>query len=107
MLIVTFQYVILDWQEDMTLMTLSLLMSLLDGNIMMVCLRLLSLIYVIFRYRAPELLCNSPNYGKGLDIWSVGCIFAELLTHKPFFCGMNPQHQLEEIIKKVCKLSYI
>ena len=44
--------------------------------------------YVVTRwYRAPELLCNSPHYGKGVDVWSVGCIFAELLTHEAFFQG--------------------
>lgn len=58
--------------------------------------------YVVTRwYRAPELLCQSPYYGKGVDIWSVGCIFAELLTHEAFFRGENPQHQLEVIVSKI------
>lgn len=58
--------------------------------------------YVVTRwYRSPEILCNSPYYGKGADIWSIGCIFAELLTHEPFFRGDNPQHQLEVIVSKV------
>ena len=52
-------------------------------------------------YRAPELLCESPHYGKGVDIWSVGCIFAELLIHDAFFRGENPQHQLEVIVMKI------
>ena len=52
-------------------------------------------------YRAPELLCESPHYGKGVDIWSVGCIFAELLIHDAFFRGENPQHQLEVIVSKI------
>ena len=55
-------------------------------------------------YRAPELLCESPHYGKGVDIWSVGCIFAELLIHDAFFRGENPQHQLEVIVSKIGKL---
>jgi serine/threonine protein kinase len=58
--------------------------------------------YVVTRwYRAPELLCESTHYGKGVDIWSVGCIFAELLTHQAFFRGENPQHQLEIIVNKI------
>lgn len=36
-------------------------------------------------YRAPELLCDSCYYGKTVDLWSVGCIFAEMLGRKPFF----------------------
>eukprot|EP00605_Chrysophyceae_sp_TOSAG23-4_P002258 GSChrysophyteH1.ASY1.ANO1.2502.1 assembled CDS len=58
--------------------------------------------YVVTRwYRAPELLCETNHYGKGVDIWSVGCIFAELLVHKAFFRGENPQHQLEIIVSKI------
>ena len=58
--------------------------------------------YVVTRwYRAPELLCNSPHYGKAVDVWSVGCIFAELLTHESFFQGDSPPHQLEVIVKKI------
>jgi serine/threonine protein kinase len=58
--------------------------------------------YVVTRwYRAPELLCETNHYGKGVDIWSVGCIFAELLTHQAFFRGENPQHQLEIIVSKI------
>ncbi|CAN0144495.1 unnamed protein product, partial [Phaeothamnion confervicola] len=42
--------------------------------------------YVVTRwYRAPELLVDSPHYGKTVDIWSVGCIFAEMLSRRPFF----------------------
>jgi mitogen-activated protein kinase 1/3 len=45
--------------------------------------------YVTTRwYRAPEvLLCDS--YGKPIDIWSIGCILAELLGRKPLFPGKN------------------
>lgn len=58
--------------------------------------------YVVTRwYRSPELLCESLHYGKAVDIWSVGCIFAELLTHEAFFRGDNPQHQLEVIVSKL------
>ncbi len=57
--------------------------------------------YVVTRwYRAPELLCLAP-YGKAVDMWSVGCIFAELLTQSVFFRGDNPAHQLELIISKL------
>lgn len=55
--------------------------------------------YVVTRwYRAPELLCETKNYNEAIDIWSVGCIFAEMLRRKPFFRGDTPQHQLETII---------
>ncbi|XP_019057146.1 PREDICTED: mitogen-activated protein kinase 17-like [Tarenaya hassleriana] len=53
--------------------------------------------YVATRwYRAPE-LCGSfySNYTPAIDIWSVGCIFAEMLTGKPLFPGKDVVHQLE------------
>ncbi|CAM9689031.1 unnamed protein product, partial [Choristocarpus tenellus] len=49
-------------------------------------------------YRAPELLCYAPTYGPAADVWSVGCILAEMLSRKPFFQGQNPMHQLKMII---------
>ncbi|XWS13575.1 hypothetical protein CRYUN_Cryun36dG0048700 [Craigia yunnanensis] len=53
--------------------------------------------YVATRwYRAPE-LCGSffSKYTPAIDIWSIGCIFAELLTGKPLFPGKNIVHQLD------------
>ena len=38
-----------------------------------------------------------------VDVWAVGCIFAELLRHEAFFQGDNPQHQLEVIVSKIGK----
>uniref|UniRef100_A0A7S2XWA1 Mitogen-activated protein kinase n=1 Tax=Fibrocapsa japonica TaxID=94617 RepID=A0A7S2XWA1_9STRA len=56
--------------------------------------------YVVTRwYRAPELLCEATNYTKAVDIWSVGCIFAEMLVRQPFFQGRTPHHQLQVIVR--------
>lgn len=38
-------------------------------------------------YRAPELLLGSAEYTIPVDIWSIGCIFAELVTKVPLFPG--------------------
>ena len=38
-------------------------------------------------YRPPELLLGSENYSTPVDIWSVGCIFAELATKEALFVG--------------------
>ena len=40
-----------------------------------------------FRYRAPEILLGSTKYGKAVDMWSLGCIFGEMLGGKPVFPG--------------------
>ncbi|CAI9773707.1 unnamed protein product [Fraxinus pennsylvanica] len=53
--------------------------------------------YVATRwYRAPE-LCGSffSKYTPAIDIWSIGCIYAEMLTGKPLFPGKNVVHQLD------------
>lgn len=55
--------------------------------------------YVVTRwYRAPELLLGCDNYGTSIDVWSVGCIFAEILGRKPLFPGTECLSQLKLII---------
>lgn len=63
-------------------------------------------VVVTFWYRAPELLLGARHYTKAIDIWAIGCIFAELLTCEPIFhCRQediktsNPYHhdQLDRI----------
>lgn len=39
--------------------------------------------------RPPELLLGTTKYGPAVDMWSVGCIFAELLNGKPVFPGKD------------------
>jgi serine/threonine protein kinase len=56
--------------------------------------------YVVTRwYRAPELLLNACEYTGAIDVWSVGCIYMELLTHQPLFPGRDYVHQLRSIIE--------
>jgi len=58
--------------------------------------------YVVTRwYRAPEVMCSARQYDERVDVWSVGCIFAELLLGKPLFPGGNHIEQLK-IIFQVC-----
>jgi len=55
--------------------------------------------YVATRwYRAPEILLGSPFYTKGVDIWAVGCILAEMLIGKPVFPGTSTLDQLERVL---------
>ena len=56
--------------------------------------------YVVTRwYRAPELLLANETYSGAIDIWSVGCILAELLQRTPLFPGADYLDQLKRIIK--------
>ena len=49
-------------------------------------------------FRAPELLYGSTCYGLEVDLWSLGCIFAELLSLEPIFPGTSDLDQLAKII---------
>ncbi|OMJ15956.1 Glycogen synthase kinase-3 beta [Smittium culicis] len=56
--------------------------------------------YICSRYyRAPELIFGAANYTGRIDIWSSGCVMAELLLGQPFFPGESGIDQLVEIIK--------
>ena len=56
--------------------------------------------YICSRYyRAPELIFGSTDYGQSIDVWSVGCVVAELLLGQPLFPGDSGVDQLVEIIK--------
>ncbi|CAJ1975327.1 unnamed protein product [Sphenostylis stenocarpa] len=50
-------------------------------------------------YRPPELLLGSTDYGPAVDLWSVGCVFAELLVGKPILQGRTEVEQLHKIFK--------
>ena len=58
-------------------------------------------IVVTLWYRAPELLLGTKLYSKPIDMWSVGCIFGELLTQKPMFAGKSETEQLNQIFKEL------
>ena len=49
-------------------------------------------------YRAPELLMGATSYTSAIDTWSVGCIFAELLSRRILFQASSPVVQLDLII---------
>src|SRR5579859_1982509 len=46
-------------------------------------------------YRAPELLLGARNYGPAIDIWAVGCIFAELMLRTPYLPADSDASQLD------------
>jgi len=50
-------------------------------------------------YRSPDVLMGSRSYGTAVDIWSVGCIFAEMATGSPLFPGQNDSDQLCKIFE--------
>lgn len=56
--------------------------------------------YVATRwYRAPEILLGSTKYTKGVDMWSLGCILAELLLGKPLFPGKSTLDQFGRLLE--------
>ncbi|SMN18660.1 similar to Saccharomyces cerevisiae YGR040W KSS1 Mitogen-activated protein kinase (MAPK) involved in signal transduction pathways that control filamentous growth and pheromone response [Maudiozyma saulgeensis] len=63
--------------------------------------------YVATRwYRAPEIMLTFQEYTTAMDIWSVGCILAEMLCGKPLFPGKDYHHQLWLILEVLGTPSY-
>ena len=59
----------------------------------------LTQLVVTLWYRGPELLLGAEKYGAEVDMWSVGCIFGELLTKEPLLQGKNEVDQLSKVPK--------
>ncbi|XP_057251684.1 cyclin-dependent kinase G-2-like [Beta vulgaris subsp. vulgaris] len=60
-------------------------------------------------YRAPELLLGVKEYSTAVDMWSLGCIMAELLSKEPLFNGKSEFDQLDKVhpsFKKLCTSKY-
>jgi len=56
--------------------------------------------YICSRYyRAPELIFGATDYTNEIDVWSIGCVIAELVLGRPIFPGESAVDQLVEIIK--------
>ena len=56
---------------------------------------------VTLYYRAPEIFFGDLYYGNKIDIWSIGCVFAELVIGKPLFKGNNELGTLSKIIENI------
>ncbi|KAG4427288.1 Cell division control protein 2 [Cadophora sp. M221] len=50
-------------------------------------------------YRSPEILLGGHQYSTGVDVWSIGCIFAEMCTRKPLFPGDSEMNEIFKIFK--------
>ncbi|GMF24449.1 unnamed protein product [Phytophthora lilii] len=62
-------------------------------------LRTYTQLVVTLWYRSPELLLGAKKYSTAVDMWSVGCIFAEMLLMKPLFTGRGELDQTDQIFK--------
>lgn len=54
-------------------------------------------------YRSPELLCGSREYGPEVDIWSVGCLFAEMYTRNPIFVVKDSPDSHIQQLHQLCE----
>lgn len=50
-------------------------------------------------YRAPDVLLGSRTYSTSIDVWSAGCIMAEMITGVPLFRGRDNNDQLNQILR--------
>ncbi|KTW28302.1 uncharacterized protein T551_02721 [Pneumocystis jirovecii RU7] len=61
----------------------------------------LTQLIVTLWYRSPEILLGTQEYGTAVDMWSIGCIFAELLTREPLIRGKCEIDQLMKIFELI------
>lgn len=64
----------------------------------------LTQLVVTLWYRSPELLLGAEKYGTEIDMWSIGCIFGELLTKEPLLQGKNEVDQVSKVGVNSCLL---
>lgn len=69
------------------------------SNARVVSLWLLCPQVVTLWYRAPEILLGGKKYSTAVDVWSIGCIFAEMVTGRPLFPGDSEIDQLFQMFK--------
>ena len=60
-------------------------------------LQMMSHYLLSYDCRAPELLLGAKEYSTAIDMWSLGCIMAELLSKEPLFAGKNEIDQLHKV----------
>lgn len=93
------------FQNDTSHDSVSIILTIVNHTLGMIPVIWLSFSFLLFHFQ----------YTPAIDIWSIGCIFAELLTGKPLFPGKNVVHQLDlmtdllgtpsaEAIARVCFL---
>lgn len=58
-------------------------------------------------YRSPEILLGAKTYSTPVDIWSIGCIFVEMINHRPLFPGDSVSTWLTAAASKRVWLSRI
>ena len=51
--------------------------------------------------RAPELLLGAKEYTTAVDIWSIGCIFGEIVNKEPLFPGKGDIDQLTKVVYRI------
>lgn len=52
-------------------------------------------------YRPPDILIGNKVYDYSIDIWSIGCVFAEMVLGHSLFCGSNESEQVKEILSLI------
>jgi serine/threonine protein kinase len=68
----------------------------MEVSVQFSCLCFLTYLFqvVTLWYRSPELLLGDSKYNSAIDMWSVGCIYSEMLQGLPVFCGISEIDQL-------------
>ena len=70
-------------------------------TIMIITIMIIIISTIMMMTRAPEILLASKRYTMGVDMWSLGCILAEMLLGKPLFPGTSTINQVESHLSRL------
>ena len=65
------------------------------------------ILHFLFYDRSPELLLGAKEYSTAIDMWSLGCIMAELLAKEPLFSGKTEFDQLDKVFLHLLKQLFL
>lgn len=65
------------------------------------CNKKIFLFFIIIKFRAPELLFAMPEHSTAVDMWAVGCIFAEMICRRELFPGRSVNGQIKIILHSI------
>ena len=81
--------------------TIIMIITIMIITIMIITIMIIIISTIMMMTRAPEILLASKRYTMGVDMWSLGCILAEMLLGKPLFPGTSTINQVESHLSRL------
>ena len=94
-------YVATRWYRSVYFIIITIMIiTIMIITIMIITIMIIIISTIMMMTRAPEILLASKRYTMGVDMWSLGCILAEMLLGKPLFPGTSTINQVESHLSR-------